>query len=171
MKWEPMNNIHVNVAALSWPKFCKFWNLKNFKAKWRKAAYIFTRFSRRALWSSCTNWTLITKWSKRKVRIFTFIYPYPSMIQSKIPLKQMKNIRENNFINILKFMLYLSDYVLKGKKFNFPDAHISTFHWPHSKPLNLNTLPQEICSLSTVHNTGLLNWTRIYCYMRKEVVT
>lgn len=50
------------------------------------------------------------------------------MIQSKIPLKQMKNIRENNFINILKFMLYLSDYVLKGKKFNFPDAHISTFH-------------------------------------------
>ena len=135
MKWEPMNNIHFNVTALSHPKFCKFWNWKNFKAKWRKAAYIFTRFSRRALWSSCTNWTLITKQNKRKVKIFTFIYPYTSKIQSKILLRQMKNIRENNFINILKFMLYLSDSVLKGKKFNFTDAHILALFTDHIQKL------------------------------------
>lgn len=47
----------------------------------------------------------------------------------------MKNIRENNFINILKFMLYLSDYVLKGKKFNFPDAHILALSADHIQSL------------------------------------
>ena len=47
----------------------------------------------------------------------------------------MKNIRENNFINILKFMLYLSDYVLKGKKFNFPDAHILALLADHIQSL------------------------------------
>lgn len=46
-----------------------------------------------------------------------------------------ENIRENNFINILKFTLYLSDYVLKGKKFNFTDAHILALSADHIQSL------------------------------------
>lgn len=128
-----MNNIHVNIASSFLAKILHILKFEKFQSKMKKSNLHLHQVFQEGPLVSCTSGP--NKWSK-EVRIFTFI-PHISIndtIQNTVETIKISE-RENNFINILKFTLYLSDYVLKGKKFNFTDAHILALSADHIQSL------------------------------------